>query len=103
MVFADLDLARRLERTEGQSCLGFAKARSHLFPESGATWMECAGAYAVFDLVGSPVTQIFGLGLFEELTPAALDKIERFFLDRGALVMHEVSPLAGIATLDLLC
>jgi GNAT superfamily N-acetyltransferase len=103
MVFADLDLARRLERTEGQSCLGFAEARSHLFPESGATWMECAGAYAVFDGVESPVTQSFGLGLFEELTPAALDTIERFFLDRGAAVMHEVSPLAGIATLDLLC
>jgi GNAT superfamily N-acetyltransferase len=65
--------------------------------------MECAGAYAVFDGVDSPVTQSFGLGLFEELTPAALDKIERFFLDRGAVVMHEVSPLAGIATLDLLC
>jgi GNAT superfamily N-acetyltransferase len=103
MVFADLDLARRLERTEGRSCLGFAEARGHLYPESGSTWMECAGAYAVFDGVGSPVTQSFGLGLFEELTPARLDKIERFFLDRGAVVMHEVSPLAGVATLDLLC
>jgi len=98
-----LDLAKRLERTEGQSCLGFAEARGRLYPESGSTWMECAGAYAVFDGVDSPVTQTFGLGLFEELTPAGLDQIERFFLDRGAVVMHEVSPLAGVATLDLLC
>ena len=103
MVFADLDLARRLERTEGQSCLGFAEARGHLYPESGATWIECAGAFAVFDGVESPITQSFGLGLFEALTPASLDKIERFFLDRGAPVMHEVSPLAGVPTLDLLC
>ena len=29
--------------------------------------------------------------------------IERFFLDRGAPVLHEVSPLAGVAALDLLC
>lgn len=65
--------------------------------------MECAGAYVVFDGVDSPVTQTFGLGLFEQLTPASLDRIERFFLDRGAAVMHEVSPLAGIATIDLLC
>ena len=72
-------------------------------PDSGATWIECAGAYAVFDGVDSPVTQSFGLGLFEPLTPAALDRIEAFFLDRGAVVVHEVSPLAGIATLDLLC
>lgn len=65
--------------------------------------MECAGAYAVFDGVDSPVTQSFGLGLFEPLTPSALDTIEAFFLDRAAVVVHEVSPLAGIATLDLLC
>jgi hypothetical protein len=103
MVFADLDLAQRLERAEGQACLEFAEARGRLYPESGASWMECAGAYAVFDGVDSPVTQSFGLGLFEPLTPASLDKIEGFFLDRGAVVLHEVSPLAGVATLDLLC
>jgi len=74
-----------------------------LFPESGAEWMEYAGAYAVYDGIGSPVTQTFGLGLFEELTTASLDVIERFLLDRGAEVLHEVSPLAGVATLDLLC
>ncbi len=103
MAFADLDLSRRLERAEGRSCLEFAEARGRLYPESGAIWMECAGAYAVFQGVNSPVTQSFGLGLFEPLSPVALDRIEAFFLDRGALVVHEVSPLAGVATLDLLC
>jgi hypothetical protein len=29
--------------------------------------------------------------------------IERFFLDRGAQVDHEVSPLVGVAALSLLC
>jgi hypothetical protein len=103
MVFSDLDLSRQLERAEGQACLEFAKARSRLHPSSGASWIECAGAYAVFDGVDSPVTQTFGLGLFEQLSPTSLDEIERFFLDRGAAVLHEVSPLAGVATLDLLC
>jgi GNAT superfamily N-acetyltransferase len=103
MTFADLDLSRRLERAEGRSCLEFAEARGRLHPQSGATWIECAGAYAVFDGVNSPVTQSFGLGLFEPLSPAALGRMEAFFLDRGAVVVHEVSPLAGIATLDLLC
>jgi GNAT superfamily N-acetyltransferase len=103
MTFADLGLSRRLERAEGRSCLEFAEARGRLHPESGATWMECAGAYAVFDGVSSPVTQSFGLGLFEPLSPAALDRMESFFLDRRAVVVHEVSPLAGIPTLDLLC
>src|SRR5277367_538851 len=103
MVFADLDLSRRLERAEGQACLEFAESRARLFPGSGAAWIECAGAYAVFDGLESPATQSFGLGLFEELSPASLDRIEGFFVERGAAVLHEVSPLAGIATMDLLC
>ena len=50
--------------------------------------MECGGAYAVFDEIDSPATQTFGLGIFEELSEATQDKIERFFLDRGAPVQH---------------
>jgi GNAT superfamily N-acetyltransferase len=103
MLFSDLALSRRLERSEGRSCVEFAEARRRLFPDAGAEWMECAGAYAVFDYIDSPLTQTFGLGIFEELSAASLDVIERFFLDRGAQVLHEVSPLAGVAALDLLC
>lgn len=57
----------------------------------------------MFDGIGSPITQSFGLGIFENLTAASLDTIERFFFDRGAVADHEVSPLAGVAALDLLC
>jgi GNAT superfamily N-acetyltransferase len=103
MLFSDLALARRLERSEGRACVQFAAARRKLFPESGSCWMECAGAQVVFDGIDSPITQTFGLGLFEPLTASTLDAIERFFLDRGAPVQHEVSPLAGVAALDLLC
>jgi len=102
-VFSDRSLSQRLERAEGYACAQFAEARRRVFPRSGAEWIECAGAYAVFDGPESPVTQTFGLGIFEEPTPSALDVIERFFLDRGAPVHHEVSPFAGVATLDLLC
>src|SRR5450759_988810 len=102
MLFSDLALSRRLERAEGHACAQFAEARRRLFPESGSEWMECSGAYAVFDGIGSPATQSFGLGIFEELTAASLDTIERFFVDRGAQVDHEVSPLVGVAALSLL-
>jgi GNAT superfamily N-acetyltransferase len=37
------------------------------------------------------------------LTAASLDVIERFFLDPGAQVDHEVSQFVGIAALSLLC
>jgi GNAT superfamily N-acetyltransferase len=102
MPFSDLTLARRLERAEGHACAEYAEARRRLFPDSGAEWMECAGTYAVFDGIASPITQTFGLGIFEELSASALDVIERFFLDRKAPVDHEVSPLAGVAALNLI-
>lgn len=103
MLFSDLALSRRLERAEGHACVQFAEARRRLFPDSGAAWIECRGAYAAFDGIGSPATQSFGLGLFEDLNRETLDVIERFFLDRGAQVFHEVSPFVGVAAIELLC
>jgi hypothetical protein len=88
MVFSDLELSKRLERAEGYACAKFAEARRRVFPGSGAEWMEWAGTYAVFDGTDSPVTQTFGLGIFEELSAVALDAIEKFFfLDHGAPVL----------------
>jgi hypothetical protein len=103
MRFSDLALSKRLESAEGYACAQFAEARRRLFPESGAEWMQCAGAYAVFDGIDSPVTQSFGLGVLGEITSASLDLIEGFFLGRGAPALHEISPFAGIAAMKLLC
>jgi GNAT superfamily N-acetyltransferase len=102
-MFADATLSQRLERAEGYACVQYAEARRRLFPESGAEWSRIGGGDAVFDGVDSPVTQTFGLGLFEELTPAVLDRVEAFFKQHGAHVHHELSPFVGIPALDLLC
>lgn len=100
--FADLDLARRLERTEAVSNAGFVEARAEAFPDVGAKWIEVAGAYAMFDGPGSPVTQTFGLGVFEPLTVEHFDQFEQFFFERGADTFHEVCPLADPSTFALL-
>jgi hypothetical protein len=100
--FADLPLARRFERAEGDANAKFVEAHARLFPESGAAWIEVAGAYAMFDGVSSPCTQTFGLGIFETATASALDEIETFFRDRGAPVSHDTCPLAGIELAALL-
>lgn len=92
--FADIDLARRLERTEGRGNADFVEARARAFPDRGATWTEVAGAYAMFDGVGSPLTQTFGLGVFQPATADDMQALEDFFRSRGADVFHEVSPLA---------
>ena len=100
--FADLDLARRLERTEAVSNAGFVEARNEAFPDVGAKWIEVASAYAMFDGAGSPCTQTFGLGMFEPLTAEHFEQLEQFFFERGADTFHEVCPLADPSTFELL-
>lgn len=67
MIFSDLDLSRKLERTEASANAAFIETRAKLNPEVGAEWIEVAGTYAMFDGVESPLTQTFGLGVFEGL------------------------------------
>jgi GNAT superfamily N-acetyltransferase len=102
MLLTDLALSRRLERTEAVAGARFVEARARLQPESGACWIDVAGAYAMFDTPASPVTQTFGLGLFDKVASAELDRLEAFFRERGAPVHHEVSPIADPELLPLL-
>ena len=99
---SDINLARRLERCEAKANAAFVETRARLRPESGATWLECAGAYAMFDGVGSPLTQTFGLGMFATPTASDLETIEQFFEERGAEVFHETCPIAPPEMLELL-
>jgi GNAT superfamily N-acetyltransferase len=98
----DLALSRRLERCEAKSNAAFVESRARIAPESGAAWMERAGAYAMFDGVGSPLTQTFGLGVFETPNDEDLEELEAFFRERGAEVFHETSPIAPAETMNLL-
>jgi GNAT superfamily N-acetyltransferase len=100
--FMDLALARRLERAEGAVGASFTRVHHLLAPEAGATSCELGGTWAMFDGAESPMTQTFGLGLFEAATPESLAALEAFFQSRGAAPTHEVSPLAGVSTFALL-
>lgn len=91
---ADHPLARRLEQAEGRTNAACVEGRAELFPDTKAVWMQVAGGWAMFDGVDSPLTQTFGLGLFDSVSPEELDRVESFFRERGAPVFHEVSPLA---------
>jgi hypothetical protein len=100
--FSDLALARRLEATEAHGNVAFVEARARAFPDSGATWIEVAGTYSMFDGPTSPISQTFGLGILHPLSTENLNTIESFFKDRGADVFHEVSPLADPTAFALL-
>jgi len=101
-LFSGIDLARRLELAEGNACARFVEARKATFPDCDSCWMEVAGVMTMHDGPSSPSTQTFGLGLRQVPTSHDLDAIEKFFTDRGSPVQHEVSPLAGLATILLL-
>ena len=95
-------MAQKLERTEAAGNAAFVEERAKMQPESGAMWIEVAGAYAMFDGAESPLTQSFCLGVFETPTHSDLNKLESFFKERRAFVFHEVSPLADSSVIQLL-
>lgn len=102
MIFSDRSFSQKLERTEGRANADFVETRARLDPASGACWIEVGGAYAMFDGIESPLTQTFGLGVFEETTPEHLDLLEAFFHEHSAPVFHEVSPMADPSLMPLL-
>src|SRR5690349_21747612 len=95
-VFADLTLARRLEKAEGHGNAAFVDAQARFDPSSSPIWKHIGGTFAMFAGVGSPITQTFGLGIHEPVIDKDLEAIERFFTSRGSAVFHEVCPLAGV-------
>ena len=56
----------------------------------------------MFDGVGSPLTQSFGVALFSAASHQQLQAIEDFLEALGSDVFHEVSPIADSAVLPIL-
>jgi GNAT superfamily N-acetyltransferase len=101
-LLSDLALARRLERTEAHANMASVESRHRRSPAVGATWCDVDGTWAMFDGVGSPLTQTFGLGCFAAPNAAHFDAIEAFFTERGADTVQEVCSMADPAVLALL-
>lgn len=99
---ADLDLARKLERTEGLASAAIVQSRARLNPESNACWHDFGGTCAMFDGDHSPMTQAFGHGLFDDPHGRELDAIEAFFHGHSSKAVLEMSPLAGLAAMGAL-
>lgn len=102
MIFSDQNLARQIERAEARSNAAFVEERAKMYPASDACWTQIAGVYAMFDGAESPLTQTFGLGVFDEITNAEMERLEAFFAKHDAPVFHDVSPLANASILPLL-
>jgi GNAT superfamily N-acetyltransferase len=90
----NLGLAQRLESAEAMANAAYVETRRELCPSLGATWIQVAGAHALFDGVSSPLTQTFGVGIFEPVGDVELEMLEAFFTQRGTSTFHEVSSFA---------
>lgn len=98
MLFADLALARRLEKAEALN--GIECARAQTGP--GAAVEELAGGYAIFVGVNSLLTHALGLGMDGPVPASQIDKMEDFYRSRGAPVNVDLCPYAHPTLVELL-
>lgn len=94
-LYVDRELATRLELAEATANAAFVDSRHAMQPDVGACWIEVAGARAMFDGVGSMISQTFGFGMQSCPTSDEFDEVERFFLSRGNDINHEICPLGA--------
>ena len=100
MIFADLDLARRLEGVEAWCGAEFARARMRMRPDVNTAAVSVAGGYAFFFGAGSPLTEAKGMGMAGLVTAEELEAMERVFSGRGVPAKVMVCPLADPSLLD---
>ena len=95
MIFADIDLARRIEAAECRLSTDIA----HLLAQKGkdAFAMPAAGGAVVYCGPDSPFNKLIGAGFGEGLDEPALAAAERACADRSSAIRAEVSSLADPA------
>lgn len=101
-MFADLDLARRVEAAWDSLAIENARALKTLAPESAAEAIAVGGGHAVFMGAGSPLSQAQGLGLHGSVPEPEIALMEAFFRDRQTLTQIEVASLAEQCLLSCL-
>jgi hypothetical protein len=100
MLFADLDLARRLELADAAKHIDYAEARAKLLGTGCCAWERIGGGYAVFAGADNPYSRVMGLGLDGPVSAAAFEHAEAFYLQRGVQPAFSLCPLADPTLLE---
>jgi len=100
-VRADLVLARRLERDEGLNTAEATLAYGREAPEVKVATLAVGGGWAAYAGVGSFLTQAKGMGMDGPVERSELDRLEDFFMIRGAAAQVSICPLADPSLLEL--
>jgi GNAT superfamily N-acetyltransferase len=94
MLFADIELARRVERAECALICDGTHAASRRAGGEQAFVIPFAGGAATFANEGSPLDKVVGIGFEGPIEEAALERVEARFAAVGAPVQIELSTLA---------
>ena len=102
MLFADLNLARRLELADAAKHIDYAAARATLLGTGCCAWERIGGGYAIFAGADNPYSRVVGLGLDGPVSKAAFEHCEAFYQGRGAQPAFSLCPLADPTLLEQL-
>jgi GNAT superfamily N-acetyltransferase len=99
--FVDLEFARRLELAETilPDCV---EGLRRYAPADPIAAEDIAGGVAFFGGLEYPANQAVGMGLYGEVKPDDMDRVEDFFRSRGVSSTIVLSPLADESLRDLL-
>lgn len=93
-VLPTCELADLIEASECSLLRGFYEAAQRLRPASGFECLEIAGGVATFMGNPSPLSQATGFALDSPITRRDVERITKFYHDRGAPSRISVNPLA---------
>lgn len=101
-LFADLDMARRLEQAEAYAAETYARELAQQRPDIQVAIEEVGGGRAVFAGAGSHLSEAKGVGLHGPVSETDLDRMEAVFFRRGEPSRVVVCPLADPAFIEAL-
>lgn len=93
-VWADRELARRIEEGLAAELGRFVGVARGLYPESDPALLEVSGGVAAFLETDSPLNRAAGLGVDVAVADYEIVELERFFAERGSVALSAVCPLA---------
>ena len=102
MVFADAELARRIELNGALGSLETAQTLKQLGLKSDTRFIEVAGGYAVYTGPDLPINRATAVGLQGSVLLEELDRIEKFYAEVGLPVQLDVTPYTDPVLIKLL-
>lgn len=102
MIYADHELARRLENLVCSEYQRLVTVAGRVLPQHSPESLEVAGGVAIWLGEGSPVNGAVGLGMSGPVDEEAVVELEAFYHRRGAGAVTTICPLADPSLLHLL-